>query len=328
MSKIKVFEAFSGYGSQSMALRNIGVDYEVVAISEVDKYAVKAYEAIHGKVNNLGDISKIDIKDIPEHDLFTYSFPCQDISTSGKGRGFAKNSGTRSGLLWECEKIIEHCKPKYLLMENVKNLLSVKHKADFDLWCDYLEGLGYTNYYKVLNSRDYGIPQSRERVFMVSILGSHEEYEFPKEKDLKISVRDLLESKVDSKYYLSDEMHERFVYQESLSKSGVKRIGVASKNTKSQAGRVISIDGVSMTICSGTHGYAIGYIADENKNPLRIRRYTPKEAFRLMGLSDEDILKIQSCDISDTQQYKLAGNSIVVNVLEEIFGSLFKKKCI
>ena len=153
MKKIRVFEAFSGYGSQSIALRNIGVDYEVVAISEIDKYAIKAYEAIHGKTNNLGDISKIDIKDIPKHDLFTYSFPCQDISVAGRQMSLEEGSGTRSSLLWECKKIIEHCKPKYLLMENVKNIISKKHKPYFDKWLDYLESLGYTNYWKVLKHR-------------------------------------------------------------------------------------------------------------------------------------------------------------------------------
>ena len=163
--KIRVFEAFAGYGSQSIALRNIGVDYEVVAISEIDKYAIQAYEAIHGPVNNLGDISTIKVEDIPQHDLFTYSFPCQDISTSGRQRGIEKGK-TRSGLLYECEKIIEHCRPKYLLMENVKNLVGKKFISQFNSWLEYLEGLGYTNYWQVLNAKDYGIPQNRERVFV------------------------------------------------------------------------------------------------------------------------------------------------------------------
>ena len=148
MSKLRVFEAFSGYGSQSMALRNIGVDYEVVAISEIDKYAIQAYEAIHGKVNNLGNISKIEVKDIPDHDLLTYSFPCTDISIAGLKKGLEEGK-TRSGLLWECKKIIENKKPKYLLMENVKNLLSKKFKPDFNKWCEWLEKQGYKNYYKV-----------------------------------------------------------------------------------------------------------------------------------------------------------------------------------
>ena len=147
---LRVFEVFAGYGSQSIALRNLGIEYEVVAISEIDKYAIKAYEAIHGPTLNLGDISKIKVEDIPEHDLFTYSYPCQSISVAGKQEGMIKGK-TRSGLLYECERIIEHCRPKYLLLENVKNLVGKMFKPRFDKWLDYLESLGYTNYWKVLN---------------------------------------------------------------------------------------------------------------------------------------------------------------------------------
>ena len=197
---LRVFEAFAGYGSQSIALRNLGVEYEVVAISEIDKYAIKAYEAIHGPTNNLGDICKINPSDIPDHDLFTYSFPCQDLSVAGKQAGLGK--GTRSGLLYECEKIIEAKKPKYLLLENVKNLVGKKFKPEFNKWLEYLEGLGYTNYWQVLNAKDYGVPQNRERVFVVSILGEHESYEFPKPIKLNKYVKDILENTVDNKYYL------------------------------------------------------------------------------------------------------------------------------
>ena len=205
---LRVFEAFSGYGSQSMALRNLGIEHEVVAISEIDKYAIKAYEAIHGPTLNLGDISKIDVNDIPQHDLFTYSFPCQDLSVAGKQKGLGE--GTRSGLLYECEKVIEHCRPKYLLLENVKNLVGKKFKADFDKWLEYLEGLGYTNYWKVLNAKNYGVPQNRERVFVVSILGEHEPFEFPKPIPLDKCIADILEEQVDDKYYLSEEIQKRF----------------------------------------------------------------------------------------------------------------------
>ena len=209
MSKIKVFEAFAGYGSQSIALRNIGVDYEVVGISEIDKYAIQAYESIHGKVNNFGDISKIDVTDIPSHDLFTYSFPCQDISAAGKTRGIIRGQ-TRSGLLYECEKIIEHCRPKYLLLENVKNLVSKKFEMQFIKWLKYLNTLGYTNYWKVLNAKDYGVPQNRERVFVVSILGEHKPYKFPKAIKLTTHVKDILEDEVDEKYYLSQKWQDTF----------------------------------------------------------------------------------------------------------------------
>lgn len=170
---LRVFEAFAGIGTQRMALRNLGIPHEVVAISEIDKFAIKSYEAIHGPVNNLDDISKINPDTIPDHDLFTYSFPCQDISVAGKQAGLDINSGTRSGLLWECQKVIATKKPKYLLMENVKNLVGKKHKPNFDKWLDWLDSQGYTNYWQVLNAKDYGIPQNRERVFCVSILGEH-----------------------------------------------------------------------------------------------------------------------------------------------------------
>lgn len=228
---IRVFEAFAGVGSQRMALRNIGIEHEVVAIAEIDKYAIKSYEAVHGKVNNLGDISKIETNTIPDHDLFTYSFPCQDISTAGLRKGFKENSGTRSSLLWECRKVIEVKKPKWLLMENVKNLVGKKFKKDFDSWCEWLESQGYTNYWQVLNAKDYGIPQNRERVFMISIKGAHRTYHFPEKQELTIRLTDVLEKEVDSKFYLKEEKVAQFIKNTNgkinLNK---KRIGTVHKN--------------------------------------------------------------------------------------------------
>ena len=291
---LRVFEAFAGYGSQSIALRNLGIEYEVVAISEIDKYAIKAYEAIHGPANNLGDICKIDPSDIPDHDLFTYSFPCQDLSVAGKQAGLGK--GTRSGLLYECEKVIEAKKPKYLLLENVKNLVSKKFKPQFEKWLKYLEDLGYTNYWKVLNAKDYGVPQNRERVFVISILGKHEPYEFPKPIPLDKCIKDILEDK------------EEICYVE---RTPLKFLGRNGKKTDGQ-----------YTFCVDTchTGGIKEYYSD---NTFRIRKLTPRECFRLMGMRDDDIDKIQAAGISNTQQYKMAGNSIVVNVLEAIFKNLF-----
>ena len=208
---LKVFEAFAGYGSQRMALRNLDIEHEVVAISEFDKYADASYQAIHGETWNMGDITKIDVDDVPDHDLFTYSFPCQDISVAGKGKGFSKDSGTRSGLLWESERIIKAKKPKYLLMENVKNLISEKFMPGFVEWILALEKLGYSNYYEVLNAKDFGIPQNRERVFMVSILGEHEPYVFPKPIKLEERLKDVLEDEVDERYYLDNEKAEQLI---------------------------------------------------------------------------------------------------------------------
>ena len=207
---LKVIEAFAGVGSQRMALRNLGIKHEVVGIFEIDKFALKSYEAIHGECPNLGDISKIDVKDIPQHDLFTYSFPCQDLSIAGKQKGIIRGV-TRSGLLYECERIIKYCKPKYLLLENVKNLVGKKNKPQFDEWLKFLEDLGYTNYWKVLNAKDYGVPQNRERVFVVSILGEHEPYSFPLPIKLDKSIKDILEDEVEEKYYFKTDKAEKLI---------------------------------------------------------------------------------------------------------------------
>lgn len=202
---LKLIELFAGIGSQTQALKNIGIPHEVVAISEIDKYAIQSYEAIHGKVNNMGDIRAIT--ELPKADMWTYSFPCQDISVAGKGAGIKE--GTRSGLLFEVERLLKVAAengtlPKYLLLENVKNLVSKKFRADFDSWLFCLSELGYDNYWKVLNAKDYGIPQNRERVFCVSIRGEHEPFVFPEKQELKLRLRDMIDRVVDEKYYLKE----------------------------------------------------------------------------------------------------------------------------
>lgn len=204
---LRVFTAFSGYDSQCMALDKLGIDYELVGWSEIDKYAIQAHNAVYPQwiERNYGDISKIDWNEVPDFELFTYSFPCTDISSAGRQAGLAEGSGTRSSLLWECKKAIELKKPKYLLMENVKALVSKKFKPFFLEWDTYLRGLGYTNFSQVLNAKHYGVPQNRERVFMVSILGEGE-YIFPKQFPLEKRLKDVLEQTVDEKYYLSDKL--------------------------------------------------------------------------------------------------------------------------
>ena len=317
---IRVFEAFAGYGSQSIALRNLGIEHEVVAISEIDKYALKAYYALHDEsIPNLGDISKIKIEDVPEHDLFTYSFPCQDISTAGKQKGIIKGK-TRSGLLYECERIIEGRRPKYLLLENVKNLVGKKHKPQFDKWLEYLETLGYTNYWQVLNAKDYGIPQNRERVFVVSILNDMQGYQFQSKIELTKKMQDMFEEKIEEKYYLTTQCLKTFTKRdtgkyprrERFLQNILKRSEIANTITTRAGSRpednfIIEKEGINI----------------ENYSDFKIRKLTPRECFRLMGLKDNDIDKIQATGISDTQQYKMAGNSIVVNVLEVIFKNLF-----
>lgn len=204
---ITVNELFAGIGSQSAALERLGVDFKVVGIAEIDKYAIKSYEAIHGPVRNYGDISKIEKLDYA--DFWTYSFPCQDISVAGKQRGI--NENTRSGLLYEVERLLYRSimygeQPKYLMLENVKNLVGKQFKPQFEAWIKRLDELGYNTYWKVLNAKNYGIPQNRERVFAISIRKDIDTgYDFPVGFDNGKRLKDILESEVDEKFYLSTE---------------------------------------------------------------------------------------------------------------------------
>lgn len=206
MEKLKVLELFGGTGTQTQALKNIGIEH-TSTLCEIDKYASDVYNQLHGETKNLGDITKVDINSLKEgdYDLITYSSPCQDFSICGLNKGGDKGSGTRSSLLFECEKIIRKVKPKYLLFENVKNLLSDQHRHNFMEWLKILRDMGYKNYYDVLNAKDYGIPQNRERVFCVSILGEDNYFEFPQKQELKLRLKDMLEDKPDEKYYLSND---------------------------------------------------------------------------------------------------------------------------
>lgn len=186
--------------------------YELVGWSEIDKYAIQAHNAVYPQwaERNYGDISKIDWESVPDFDLFTYSFPCTDISNAGQQKGLEEGSGTRSSLLWECKKAIEIKRPKYLLMENVKALVSNKFKPYLMKWEQFLADMGYANFTQVMNAKGYGVPQNRERVFMVSIRKEDAVYYFPKPFELKSRLKDVLETNVDEKYYLSDKMLEYF----------------------------------------------------------------------------------------------------------------------
>lgn len=187
MEKLKLLELFGGIGACSKALERLGIDYEIVDYVEIDKYAVKSYNAIHNTKFEPQDIIQWD-KNI-EVDLIMHGSPCQDFSLAGKQAGGDKDSGTRSSLMYETIRIVKKLKPKYVVWENVKNILSKKHRHNFDAYLETMEQLGYTNYYQVLNAKDYGIPQNRERVFTVSIL-KNQKFAFPEGKkcDNKIDV--------------------------------------------------------------------------------------------------------------------------------------------
>lgn len=212
MSKLRVIELFGGIGACSKAIERLGIPYEIADYVEIDKYAVKSFNAIHGTNFEPQDIKEWD-KDI-EADLIMHGSPCQDFSVAGKGAGGDKDSGTRSSLMYETLRIVEKIKPKYVIWENVKNLLSKKHIHNFEAYQEAMRELGYVNYYQVLNAKDYGIPQNRERVFTVSIRNDIWDktydsfgklFEFPKPFPLEKKLKDILDDEVDEKYYLSED---------------------------------------------------------------------------------------------------------------------------
>ena len=385
MSKLKILELFGGIGACSKALEKLKIDYEIVDYVEIDKYAVKSFNAIHNTNFEPQDICEWD-KDI-DIDLIMHGSPCQDFSLAGKQAGGDKDSGTRSSLMYETVRIVKKLKPKYVIWENVKNLLSNKHRHNFNAYLEIMENMGYKNYYQVLNAKDYGIPQNRERVFTVSILGN-ENYKFPQKQEcnnqinrlcglynqvtrwgiydkdglaptltaamgcggghvpmiengfnlpskqeLKLKLKDILEDEVDEKYYLSEKMIKY------ISSNGTK--GFENNNCKINLdiGRLLT---TSQNKRADTTNYFSNTLPDnfdlnnefinkllndkhidikEIKDILRIRKLTPKECWRLMGFEDADFEKASKVN-SDTQLYKQAGNSIVVNVLESILKNL------
>ena len=210
--KIRLIELFAGVGSQAMALRNIGADFEHYRVVEFDKYAMASYNAIHGtnfETSNICDVGGVDLG-IRDTDVYTYimtySFPCQDLSVAGKMRGMAEGSGTRSSLLFEVGRLLDEVEelPQILLMENVPQVISKKNEEAFTKWKNTLEWKGYKNYIQLLNAKDYGVAQSRNRCFMVSILGE-QGYQFPKPIPLNKCMKDYLEDEVDEKYYIKSE---------------------------------------------------------------------------------------------------------------------------
>lgn len=349
---IRLIELFAGIGAQAKALERLGCKFEHYRVVEYDKFAIKSYNAIHGCNFNPADITKIGGDDlgIVNTDkycyIMTYSFPCQDLSLAGKQKGMSKGENTRSGLLWEVERLLNEVDnlPDVLLMENVVQVHSQKNRADFNKWILFLENKGYSNYYADLNSKNFGVAQSRNRCFMVSILGNYS-YEFPQAEQLDKVMLDYLENKVDEKYFLSlagvnyvtNPKRKRFI--KINPKVACTIMARANSNWNGNfvacdmAGtihgeywdkmlescrRIYYPTGLSPTVATQQGGgQGIKIITDTE--PLRLRKLTPRECFRLMDFTDEDIDKCYAIGMSDAQLYKQAGNSIVVAVLEAIF---------
>ena len=485
---IKLLSLFTGIGAFEKALERLNIKYDLVGFSEIDKHAIKSYCAIHNVTEdkNYGDISKINENELPDFDIMTWGFPCQDISIAGKLKGI-KEGETRSGLYYEGYRILKAKKPKVSIIGNVKNLTSKRFKNEFDSILKELSDLGYNNYWQVLYAKDYGIPQNRERVFIISIRKDIDngKFIFPEKIQLQLKLKDLLEEVVDNKYYLTekgigrlikrnnklirnnenpdvssciiagyhkmDGRNNQYISEENKPKriggiydtderkrqaggiydpnaisptlttmfpggdkqpfvlvnEGTKKgssearegdsINISYPNNMKKRGRVgkevsqtiltspnmavvenankpiclnankkVSIqdriydeEGISATVtasefrpkiaerkmfnsynnkeikdiaptqtanCGSTTSSAAVLISEDGSNYLKIRKLTPLECWRLMGFDDEDFYKAKNVGISDTQLYRQAGNSIVVNVLEEIFKTLLNLK--
>ena len=483
---LKLFSLFSGIGAFEKALERLNIKYELIGFSEIDKFAIKSYCAIHNvPINkNLGDVTQINIDKVSDFDILTWGFPCQDISIAGKLQGIKE--GTRSGLYYEGYRILKEKRPKYSVIENVKNLTSKRFKEQFNSILKDISELGYNNYWQILNAKNYGVPQNRERVFIISIRKDidKKKFEFPPPVVLNIKLKDILENEVDEKYYLTDKGIGRLIKKNNkllkdcenpnissciiagyhkmsgnnnqyiAESNNVERVAglFDTEKTKHQAGSVYNPNGLSPTLTTmdnGGHkqpyilvreatkrGYTearegdsinVSYpnsvtkrgrvgkeisqtiltsanmatvletpkpiclnnrpkqpsvqdriydtegiatavtasqfrpniaekkmfnpynqkeikdiaptqtttcgmatsssavlISEDGKHFMQIRKLTPLECWRLMGFDDEDYYKAKSIGISDSQLYKQAGNSIVVDVLEAIFKNLLK----
>lgn len=265
MDAIRLVELFSGIGAFSKALANLGIPYERVAMCEIDPHAIKVYEALHGPTPNLGDISNVE--HLPDCDLLTYSFPCQDLSNAGKKQGMSKGKNTCSGLLWEVERLLLDARereregdgqkhlPRHLIMENVDAILYATNMIDFEKWIKSLTYMGYTSSYAVLDASDYGVPQKRKRCFMVSAIG-YDSLIFPPACPDGRVLKDILEVDVPDKFYLSEKAMDglRAHNIEDRGSHGQKLMHMADLPRGYDAvGRVYSPDGLSPTIttCGG-----------------------------------------------------------------------------
>jgi len=312
---ISILSLFSGFGTQELGLNYSGLEYQTIGYSEINKRVIEVYETLHNsQLGNLGDVKKIS--NIPDLvNVLTYSFPCQDISVAGKGRGIKK--GTRSGLLLEVERLIQSNHVEFLLMENVKHLVSKRHFPNFQNHIKFLNDLGYGCHYMVLNGADYGCPQNRERVFMISILNkTNDEVKTQMEqilllKEQRVVIRDILEPVVDQSLYIQCDYQPKITSRNSL----CKQIGTRTDVKYEHSQRIYSIDGCSPCL---TKTVSPIILTDQG-----VRYLSPRESFRCMGVKEEDIQKILKLGNSNKFYQSICGDAICVPIIKKLFEIFF-----
>lgn len=293
------------------------------------------YYAASKLAHNLGNIS--NITSLPKADLWFCSFPCTDISQAGQMRGLSKDSGTRSSLLWENIRLLKESinrneTPKYLMIENVKNLVSSKFIDDFNTLLDVLSELGYNSYWAVLDGKTCGVPQSRPRVFVVSIrkdVDTHK-FEFPTKFECQYAIKDMLEPTVDEKYYLSPMVQDRFVLNDPTFTKSVIGTTAPEFRTIGQRDIVYQQDGIMGALVATDYKQPKQILdtptekAKISIRDVRVRKITPKEAAKFMGFTFEDCEKAQNMGVSDGKLYEQFGNGIITNCVKLIAQHLYK----
>lgn len=311
---LRIIHLFSGLGAPEEGLKKLPVDYEIVNYCEIEDYASKSYSIIHNvsQEKNLGDITKVDENKVPDHDLLIYGFPCQDISIIGRQKGFKKGK-TRSGLLYEALRIIQHKKPKYLIMENVKNLIGQRFIEDFKQLLKELSNIGYQNYYEILNTLNFGLPQNRERIFVISIRKDLDQgFRFPMPNEEKPKLKEILElgQPLNHDYYLTKQNIESYIF-----KSGDFGKRFEIKNPYKEYAYCLTTKSSKAAITNN-------YILDTHG----VRGLTERECFKLQGFNPGYVKLLKENGITKNQLYSMIGNSISTNVMKAIFNNLLLEK--
>ena len=277
--KIKLFDAFTGYGGASWGLKKAGIPFEIIGYSEINPYAIKIFELNHKGIKNYGDITKINPKDLPDFDFFTGGFPCQTFSTVGKGHGELDTRGT---LFNDIIRICEIKQPTFILLENVKGLVMNKHKQTFLKIISELKRIGYNVIYELLNTKDYGIPQNRERIWIFATKKEiPKDWTFaPKKEELKLFFKDLLDKDVDEKYYKNQKQSERLIEITGVS------LDVKEPSCFDIYNKKVRTDGISVTITEPYHN-TLRVVEPKKNGKFMVRKMTEKEHLDLWALRME-----------------------------------------
>jgi len=309
---LKLFDAFTGYGGASWGLKKAKIPFEVVGYSEIEKFAIKLYELNHKRVENFGNITKIKTKDLPDFDFFTGGFPCQTFSSIGKGEGELDSRGT---LFNDIIRICEAKKPTFILLENVKGLTTNSHRPTFEKILSELKRIGYNVQSKILNTKDYGIPQNRERVWIFATLreipkGWHFE---PEKQKLKKSIKDFLDRNPDEDYYLNQNQIKRLIEITGVDFNVEEPLCFDRYNKK------IKKDGLCMTLTEPHHNI-MRIVEPKKYNNFQVRKITPEEHFRLMGFKNGEM---DLNGFSYQQLCKCASNGWDVNLVSKIMKNIY-----